>query len=115
VKLRDNLRAIARGTVQRIDGETLPDECYVLLFGYQGPVDSLPVSPGFQEKLKSLTPIDYERYVLVHAVGDEIKELTKWEPGNDPLFAEVPMVIRGNPFLITVTRREQHQIKIDVK
>jgi len=114
VKLRNDLRGIATGALQEIRGQTLPEESYVLLYGYQvrGSLHYLPISETLQDKLEALTPYDYERYVLVHVVGNKIKEYTRWEPGHDPVFRRVPFLIDGDPFIITVEAREPHLVTI---
>jgi hypothetical protein len=112
VKLRNDLRDFAAGNLQEVRGHTLQNDTYVLLYGYQGPLDSLPIPETLQRELKALTPYDYERYVLVHIVGDEIKEYTQWEPGDDPLFWPLPLMIRGDPFKITAEQRERYKVTI---
>jgi hypothetical protein len=112
VKLRNDLRSFVTGNLQEVRGQTLQNESYVLLYGYQGPLDSLPIPESLQRDLKDLTPYDYERYVLVHIVGDEIKEYTQWEPGNEPLFSPVPLMIRGSPFTITAKQRERYEVTV---
>lgn len=113
VQLRNNLRAIAAGTIDNVSGNTSPNECYVLLYGYQGPIDSLPISPSLQNKLADLVPVDYERFVLVHTVGDHVSEYTQWEPGDAPLFSQLPFLIRGNPFRVT-GKRQGRQVVLTV-
>lgn len=110
VRLRNNLRAIATGTIDNVSGKTLPNESYVLLYGYQGPIDSLPISPSLQNKLADLVPVDYERFVLVHTVGDDVTEYTQWEAGEAPLFSQLPFLIRGNPFRVTGKRQGQQVV-----
>jgi hypothetical protein len=110
VKLRNDLKALAIGDLDEVKGETSPQESYVLLYGYQGPIEDLPVSEELQQKLKSLTPYDYERFVLVHIVNDEVKEYTRWAAGDDPQFTRVPFLIRGQPFRITVEKREPYAV-----
>jgi hypothetical protein len=112
VRLRDDLRRIAAGTSREVKGQTPPGHRYVLLYGYQGSLESLPISETLRQKLEPLIPYDYERYVLVHAVSDEIKEYTQWEPGNDPLFAPVPFLIYGSPFRIAVEQKERYRVTI---
>jgi hypothetical protein len=82
----------------------------VLLYGYQGPIEDLPVPEPLQQKLKSLPPHDYERFVLVHIVNDDIKEYTRWPAGDDPQFTRVPFLIRGQPFRITVEQRDRYAV-----
>jgi hypothetical protein len=112
VKLRNDLRALAVGDLDEVKGNASPDECYVLLFGYQSPLNNknLPVSANMRQKLESMTPYDYEGFVLVHIVNDEIKEYTKWQAGDDPQFTRVPFLIRGQPFRITVEQRERYAV-----
>src|ERR1700740_889415 len=108
VTLRDDLRALAIGQLTEVTGKTLPNECFVLLFGYQGSIDGLPLSEQLRGKLESLTPRDYERFVLVRILNDEITERTEWEAKDDPQFTRVPFLIRGQPFRITIEHREPH-------
>lgn len=112
MKLRNDLKGLAVGTLPEVRGHTLQNESYVLLYGYQGPLDSLPIPQGLQKELKALTPLDYERYVLVHVVGDEIKEHTQWERRDDPLFAPLPLLIQGNPFRITADQRTRYEVTV---
>jgi hypothetical protein len=112
VKLRDNLNALASGDLQDVNGRIPDGEAYVLLFGYQGSIESLPVSKGLQSRLEALTPLDYERYVLAHIVGDKVEDYTKWEAGDSVQFKHVPFLIRGNPYRLVVETREQHLVAI---
>jgi hypothetical protein len=116
VELRNKLKEIAFGTADSVSGSTLPNECYVLLYGYHGPrpVDQLPVSPALRSKLHRLTPGSYERYVLVRAIGDEVQEYTQWESGDQPQLP-VPLLIRGDPFTITTVRRDHVRVWIDIR
>lgn len=115
VKLRNGLRSLAVGNLQEVRGQTLQNESYVLLYGYQGSIDSLPIPESLKRNLKDLTPTDYERYVLVHIVGDEIKEYTQWEPGDDPLLSPIPLMLRGSPFRITAEQRERYKVTVRVE
>jgi hypothetical protein len=115
IKLRNDLRSFAVGNLQEVRGQTPQNESYVLLYGYQGSLDSLPIPESLKRALKDLTPTDYERYVLVHIVGDEIKEYTQWEPGNDPLLSPLPLMIPGNGFRITAEQRERYKVTVRVE
>ena len=115
VKLRNDLKALAIGDLDEVKGETSPQESYVLLYGYQGPIEDLPVSEKLQQKLKSLTPYDYERFVLVHIVNDEVIEYTRWAAGDDPKFGRVPFLIRGQRFRITVEQRDRYAVANKLK
>jgi hypothetical protein len=115
VKLRNDLRRLACGEIDQLEGRTQPEQFYVLLFGYQGPVESLPVPESLHQELEYLTPRDYERYVLVEVVSGRIRQYTKWEAGNDPQFSPVPIVIRGDPFKMSVEQREPYRVNIRVE
>ena len=112
VKLRDNLKALASGDIQDVNGRIPDGEGYVLLYGYQGSIESLPVSKALQARLKALTPYDYERYVLAHIVGDKVEDYAEWEAGDSVQFKHVPFLIRGNPYRLVVETREQHLVAI---
>ena len=115
VKLRNDLKRLASGEIDNLEGRTEPTESYVLLFGYQGPVESLSVPESLHRELNRLTPWDYERYVLVKVVDNQVKEYTQWEQGRDPQFTRVPILIHGQPFKITVEQREPHSVAINVE
>lgn len=114
-RVKKDLRAIIAGTTDEAEGKTQSEECYVLLYGYQGSLESLQVSQPLQRKLKDLTPVDYERFVLVHAIGDDVTECTQWQPGDEPLIRPVPLLIRGNPFKITVKERKSNKVTLVVQ
>jgi hypothetical protein len=112
VKLRNDVRAFARGDLGEVTGQTGSEEIYVLLYGYQRPLNELPISEKLQRELRDLTPYDYERYVLVRIVGDDIEEYTRWEPGREPLLSPVPFLIRGSPFRIKAESREPYEVSM---
>jgi hypothetical protein len=115
MKLRNELERLAFGEIDKVEGRTEPEELYVLLFGYQGRVESLSVPESLHKELLSLTPWDYERYVLVEVVGDKVKEYTKWEQGQQPQLTPMPIVIRGDPYRIIAERRQPHGVTIRVE
>ena len=92
-------------------GRILTAEGYVLLYGYQGSLKSLPISATLRASLNRLTPYDYERYVLAHFAGDEIVEYTEWEAGDDHQF-NVPFLIRGDPYRLVVEQREDNLVAV---
>ena len=100
------LKALAAGDLQDVKGRTPKAEGYVLLFGYQGSMESLPISETLKASLNKLVPYDYERYVLAHFEGDEILAYTVWEAGDDVQFKRVPFLIRGDPYRLVVEQRE---------
>jgi hypothetical protein len=112
VRLRDNLKALAAGDLQDVKGRIPTAEGYVLLYGYQGSLESLPISETLRASLNRLIPYDYERYVLAHFAGDEIVEYTVWEAGDDPQFKRVPILIRGDPYRLVVEQREDNLVVV---
>ncbi len=112
VKLRNELKRLAVGELNQVVGNTPAEHSFVLLFGYQGSIESLPVSERVQRELNELTHWDYERYVLVEVVGEEVKQYTVWEAGDDPQLTPMPFLIRGEPFRITAVQREPYRVTI---
>jgi hypothetical protein len=118
VKLRYELIAFAKGELNEVTGRTEPEEAYILMYGYQEPLDSLSISGTLQEKLKAIRPRPTEMYVLAHVHGDDIKEYTEWERHNENYHAglwPMPFMIRGDHFKITARERERHSIVMKIE
>ncbi len=114
--LRLELVALAKGQLESVTGSTEPEEAYILMYGYEKELDTLPVSQRLQKKLKAIAPRPTEMYVLAHVHGDDIKEYTEWDLGhkdNDhPLLWPMPFLIRGDPFRITTIERDRNRVVI---
>ena len=119
VRLRYDLIAFAKGEVGEVTGKTESEECYILMYGYQAPLDSLPISERLQKRLKAISPRPTEMYVLAHVYGDDVREYTEWELTDEvndhALLWPMPFIIRGDPFKVTAQERERHKIVIRVE
>jgi len=118
-RLRLELVAFAKGQLESVTGKTEPEEAYILMYGYEKELDSLPISHGLQKKLEAIAPRPTEMYVLARVHGDDIKEYTEWDLGHEdnyhPLLWPMPFMIRGDPFKITATKREPHSVDMKLE
>jgi len=119
VKLRYELIRFAKGERNEVTGRTEPEEAYILMYGYQEPLDSLSISETLQKKLRAISPRPTEMYVLAHVYGDDIKEYTEWELTNEQndhaLLWPMPSMIRGDPFEITARERGRHSVVMKIE
>lgn len=119
VGLRYELVAFANGQSESVTGRTEPAEAYILMYGYESDLDTLPISEILQKKLKELAPRPTEMYVLAHIYGNQIEEYTEWDLGHDdnyhPLLWPMPFLIRGDPFKITARQREPHRVVMKIE
>ncbi len=105
VKLRNELRRLAKGEMKEIAGNTQADEGYVLMYGYMKDIreGNVPLSRSLRSRLADISPPQHhEVYVLAHFQGDNILEYTEWENEGvsyHPNF-NTPMIIRGNPYSV---------------
>jgi hypothetical protein len=119
VKFQHELIDLAKGEKDEIEGITGEGEAYILMYGYERPLEDLPISEGLKEALAAIRPRPTEMYVLALAKGDYIREYTDWEITNEqndhPLIWPMPIIISGDPFKITVTKRQAHSVDIRIE
>ncbi len=119
VKLRDRLIDLAKGQTDVVTGKTEEGETYILMYGYERPLDTLPISEALKKDLAAIRPRPTQMYVLALATGDYIREYTDWvitnEQNDHPKIWPMPFIITGDPFRITVTKREPHSVDIQIE
>lgn len=119
VKLQHELIALAKGEIDEIKGSTGEGEAYILMYGYERPLEDLPISEGLKERLAAIRPRPTQMYVLSLAQGDYIREYTDWEITNEqnehPLIWPMPIIISGESFKITAAKRERYSVDMKIE
>lgn len=113
VRLRGELIALAKGESDEIIGKTGQQEAYILMYGYEGKLDSLGVSETLRRKLEGIAPRPTEMYVLAHVKNDDVTEYTEWELSAENYHAllwPTPFMFRGDPFKVTAKERAPFQV-----
>jgi hypothetical protein len=72
VGLRYALVGFAKGQSESVTGRTEPAEAYILMYGYENDLGTLPISEILQKKLKEIAPRPTEMYVLAHIISGRV-------------------------------------------
>jgi hypothetical protein len=121
VQLRDRLIDLARGNITEVTGSTVPEESYILLYGFSeaSSLKSLPISDSLRVKLEGIHPPHfYERWVLAHVYKDDIQEYTEWEHTDNyyhTVLIQTPLVIKGAPYKLIKELGDQGRMVIKVR